>query len=242
MTRVRVVEVTAGDLERIPGRCRRCLFWELGAPRPIDGEVGEPDEFAGDPTVQKPAWWRAVELGDRPGGGPGTVPGRAVMIGGETAGWCLAAPSGAFAPRRPPVPRPSDDALLLATLWVEPAFRGRGVGRRLVQAVAKEALRTGHRAVEAYGDRRHREGACVLPGTWLLHEGFEVRREHPRYPLLRLDVDSIARWVEPLEQAVERALGRLARQRRPDPAPERSPLSSRDAPAPDRSGARPTPS
>lgn len=242
MTRRRVVEVTAGDLERLPDRCRRCLFWELGASRPIDLEVGEPDEFGGDPSVQKPAWWRAVELGDRPEGGPGTVPGRAVRIDGETAGWCLAAPSGAFAPRRPPVPRPSDDALLLATIWVEPAFRGAGIGRQLVQAVAKEALRTEHRAVEAYGDRRHRDGACVLPGTWLLHEGFEVHREHPRYPLLRLEVDSIARWVEPLGHALEHALGRLARQRRTEPAPQRSPVSSRDAPVPGRSGGPPTPS
>jgi hypothetical protein len=55
--------------------------------------------------------------------------------------------------------------------------------------------------------------------TWLLHEGFEVHREHPRTPLLRLDVKRTVRWAESLEHALEEVLGALPR-RLPHPVPE----------------------
>lgn len=214
----RVVEVTAGDLDVLPERCRHCLFWEVGAPRPIesvaDGVIPT-DELAGDTLVQKTAWWRSQELETG-------SPGRAVRIDGSVAGWVQFGPPATFARRRAPVPRASDDALFIATLWVEPAERGGGVGRQLIQAVVKEAIHRHVQAVEVYGDRRHRDSACVLPVTWLLHEGFEVHREHPRYPLMRIDVRSVVRWAEPLEQALEHALARLGRRTEPQPAPQRS--------------------
>lgn len=209
----RIVELTADSLEDLPFQCRRCLFWELGAPRPVDVD----DELAGDPVVQKVAWWRSVELGEV--AEQAYVPGRTVRIDGQVVGWCLFGPPEAFAPRRSPVPRISRDALLLSTVWVEPAYRGGNLGRLLLHAVIKEALRTDRRAVEAYGDRRHREGACVLSGTWLLHEGFTVHREHPRYPLLRLDVRSVARLGDTIELAIESVLAQLGA-RRPEPKPE----------------------
>lgn len=210
----RVAALTADSLEELPFQCRRCLFWEFGTPRPVDVE----DELAGEPLVQKTAWWRSVELGEI--AGSGHVPGRTVRIDGRIAAWCLFGPPEAFAPRRLPVPRVSKDALFLATLWVEPAFRGGNLGRLLLHAAIKEATRADRRAVEAYGDRRPREGACVLPGTWLLHEGFTVSREHPRYPLLRLDVRSVARLGDTIELAIDAVREQLGARRRPEPAPE----------------------
>jgi GNAT superfamily N-acetyltransferase len=208
----RVAELTTETLDDIPGRCRACLFWELGVTRPIDRTD---DELAGDAALQKLAWWRSTELETGP-------PGRVIRIDGEFAAYCAFAEPEAYAPRLALVPRVSQDALLLATAWVEPPHRGAGIGRLLVQAALKEALRRDRKAVEAYGDRRHREQACVLPVTWLLHEGFEVAREHPRYPLLRIDVRSIARFAEPIEAALEAALARLQRRVAPEPVPNRA--------------------
>lgn len=205
----KIVGVTSDRLDALPDRCRECRFWELGAPRQIDVQ----DEPSGDALVEKCAWWRSVEL-------EFGSPGRAVRVDAEVAAWCLFGPPEVFARWRGPTPRLSTDALFLATVWVERPFRGAGVGRLLLQAVVKEALRQDRRAVEVYGDRRHREAACVLPATWLLHEGFAVHREHPRFPLLRLDVRSVARWAEPIEQILEQALVRLGRRVQPEPSPQ----------------------
>ena len=205
-------------VEVLPDRCRTCLFWELGRPRPHPrggpgGSVSDADdELAGDPLVAKQAWATNQQLAGRP-------PGRIVWIHDEMAGYALFGPSGEFASRKLPVPPASRDALLLATLWVDPAHREHGAGRLLVQAALKEALRLQLPAVEAYGDRRWRESDCVLPCTWLLHEGFEIAVEHPRYPLLRIETRRTARWADALEHAVEEVLELLPR-RSPAPAPD----------------------
>lgn len=204
----KIVDVTSDGLDALPHRCRHCRFWELGAPRPIDAE----EEPADDALVEKCAWWRSVELEFGPSG-------RAVRVDAEVAAWCLFGPPEVFARRHAPIPRPSTDALFLATVWVERPFRGAGLGPLLLRTVVKEALRRDRQAVEAYGDRRHREAGCLLPVTWLLHEGFAVHRESPRYPLLRLDVQSTARWAEPIEQILEQAFARLGRQVQLEPSP-----------------------
>jgi GNAT superfamily N-acetyltransferase len=183
-------------VDELPERCRRCLFWELGANRPAQGTG--PDDAAD--RVRKQGWVTAQSLED---GAPGVL----ARDGRSTVGYALFGPAGVFAPRQA-VPPTSHDALLLATAWVDPTRRGGGVGRVLVRAAVREAIRLDLRAVEAYGDRRARDWDCVVPVGWLLEEGFQVTAEHPRYPLLRIDVNRVARWAESLEHAVEELLGR----------------------------------
>jgi GNAT superfamily N-acetyltransferase len=199
-----------GDLvEQLPGPCRGCLFWELGAPSPDPRTVGVPagsgaSGAPSEPVVRKQAWVSARVQ-------EGAPPGRVLWVEGELAGYALFAPARTFARRRPPTPWPSPDALLLATIWVQPEWRQHGLGRLLLQHALKEAIRLDAPAVEAYGDRRWRERSCVLPATWLLHEGFEVHREHPRTPLFRVDTKRTVRWAESVEHAWEEILGRLPR-------------------------------
>src|SRR5256886_10619998 len=56
-------------------------------------------------------------------------------------------------------------ALLLGPLTVEPPFRGRGVGRALLDRSLKEAQAKGHRLVVLVGDERHysRVGFQTIP-------------------------------------------------------------------------------
>jgi GNAT superfamily N-acetyltransferase len=205
--------LTGELLEHFPSPCRTCLFWERGEAPPASVDptrVGSPtsqDEMA---LVRKQAWV-STRLQE------GHAPGRAVEVEGMLAGWVLFAPREAFAPRPPPAPRLSEDALQLATLYVHPQMRGHGLGRLLLHAALREAVRLERGAVEAYGDRRWRDRGCLLPATWLLREGFEVHRESPRLPLLRLEVRRTLRWAPSLEAALEEVLRRLPR---PVPAPE----------------------
>ena len=134
--------------------------------------------------------------------------GVVVRDGRRVVGWASFAPADRYAPRGGSVPRPSQGTLLLATANLLPEARSAGTGRQLVAAAVREALRLGLEAVEAYGDRRAREGDCVLPAAWLVHEGFEVAVEHPRYPLHRIEAKRAVPWAESLEHAVDALLGR----------------------------------
>ena len=207
-----------GDvLDELPRRCRSCVFWELGEDRPDDAPDAEgPMGGRGSrDRVRKQAWVTAQSLET---GAPGVL----LRDGDRMLGYALFAPSRVLPARGGTVPTTSGDALVLATGWVDPEVRGRGHGRLLVQAALREALRLDLRAVEAYGDRRAREWDCVVPAAWLLHEGFEVTVEHPRYPLLRIDTGRLARWAESLEHAVDELLGRS----RPQPVPQPTVRSS----------------
>lgn len=208
---IRPEGLVGAAIDGLPDRCRTCLFWELGRPRPDARDLPVIDELAGDPRVQKHAWCGSQHLDEG-------APGRVIREEDKVVAYALFAGPGQFAPRRPPIPATTDDALVLATLWVDPPRREEGLARRLVQSAIKEAIARGLPAVEAYGDRRHRESDCVLPSTFLLHEGFTVHREHPRYPLLRLDVRRTARWTESIEARWDEVRERLPR-RAPSPAP-----------------------
>ena len=214
----RVVPLTGDEVEALPASCSSCLFWELGAAGPDPRAAAVPAGRAStpqpsDPLTRKQAWVSARVQ-------EGTPPGRVAIIDGEVVGYTLFGPATVFAERQMTVPAASPDALLLATMWVQPVHREGGVGRLLVQAALKEAIRIDAPAVEAYGDRRWRERTCVLPATWLLREGFEIHREHPRTPLFRIDTKRTVRWAESLEHAWEEVLEHLPR-RAPVPAPER---------------------
>lgn len=147
------------------------------------------------PLVRKQAWVSSVVQDGQPAG-------RVVRLDGEVVAHSLAAPAARFAPRALGLPTASADALLLASVWVQPHWRGRGIGRLLIRAALRDALRSGCRRVEAFGDRRWRERACVLPAGWLLGEGFDVEVEHPRTPLLAIELGRTVRWAESLEQAL----------------------------------------
>ncbi|HEV8055390.1 MAG TPA: GNAT family N-acetyltransferase, partial [Nocardioidaceae bacterium] len=108
----------------------------------------------------------------------------------------------------------SADAVLLMSAHIVPEFRGQGLGRMLVQAVAKDVIkRGGIRAVEAFGSLTDEPG-CVVPADYLTAVGFKTVRPHPRYPRLRLDLRNAVSWREDVEEALERLLGSI----RPEPA------------------------
>jgi GNAT superfamily N-acetyltransferase len=191
----RVLSCTLDNLDEMPPACRTCIFWELS---PVARERAE---SAGDPGLEKEAWVSAVLL---EWGGCGKI----IQVDGAAAGYVFFAPP-AYVPRSVAFPTSpvSSDAALLMTARVLPEFAGAGLGRILVQAVAKDLTRRGVRAIEAFGDSRWDEPACMLPTDFLLSVGFKTVRPHLRYPRLRLDLKSTVSWREDVEGALERLLG-----------------------------------
>jgi hypothetical protein len=113
----------------------------------------------------------------------------------------------------------SADAVLLMTARVMSEFSGGGLGRMLIQGMAKDLTRRGVRAIEAFGDKEWTAPACVLPVDYLLAVGFKTVRPHHRNPRLRMELRSTLSWREDVEVALERLLGSMTPERVLRPAP-----------------------
>lgn len=194
----RLANITLDNVDDLPRRCRRCVFWEL------DPVARDRAEEAGDTAIEKEAWISAVllEWGSC---------GKIVYVDGVAAGYLLYAPP-AYVPRSVAFPTSpvSGDSVLLMTAHVLPEFTGGGLGRMLVQGLAKDLNRRGIRAVEAFADNRWGGPACVLPADYLLSVGFKTVRPHPRWPRLRLELKTALSWREDVEVALERLLGSMS--------------------------------
>lgn len=161
-------------------------------------------EEMGDTALEKEAWYSSVLLES------GSC-GKIVYVDGVAAGYASYAPP-SFVPRSVAFPTSpvSPDAVLLMTAYVLPEFVDVGLGRMLIQAVAKDLTRRGVRALEAFGDLQWSGPGCVLPADYLLAVGFKTVRPHPRYPRLRLELKGLVSWREDVEYALERLLGTVS--------------------------------
>jgi hypothetical protein len=193
----RLANITLDNLDDLPRKCRQCAFWEL------DPVARTRADEAGDAAFEKEAWVSAtlLEWGSC---------GKVVYVDGVAAGFVLFAPPSCV-PRSIAFPTSpvSADAVLLMTGHILPDFGGIGLGRMLVQGVAKDLLRRGVRAIEAFGDKQWDGPACVLPADYLLAVGFKTVRPHARFPRLRLELKSTVSWREDVEVALERLLGSM---------------------------------
>ena len=202
----RLVNITLDKLADLPTRCRNCVYWEL------DPGAAQRADDNGGAGLEKEAWVSdaLLEWG---------CCGQLVYVDGMPAGYVMYAPP-AYVPRSIAFPTSpvSPDAVLLMTGRVVPEFAGSGLGRMLLQGLARDVVRRGIRAVEAFG--RTTDGApapathgadyrCLLPAGYLRAVGFKTIRKHPLTPRLRLDVKSTATWREDVEYAIEKLLGSM---------------------------------
>lgn len=212
----RLVNITLDNLSDLSPRCRECVFWELD---PVSGARACQNGAA---ELEKEAWVSdtLLEWGSC---------GQIIYVDGVPAGHVLFAPP-AYVPRAVAFPTSpvSADAVLLMTARLLPEFTGSGLGRMLVQGVAREAARRGIKAIEAFGTIERRadpdgewaapppkatadksDHSCLLPADYLLAVGFKTVRPHPRTPRLRLDLKATVTWKEDVEYALERLLSTM---------------------------------
>ncbi len=202
----KVVRITLDHLAAFDPPCRTCLFWEYDPVR---------RSRVGDPRAGKDGWVSEVlrEWGSC---------GRVVLVDDEPVGLALYAPEaflpGAAGMATAPV---STDAVLLTTVYVDPRHRGGGLGRMLVQGVARDLVDRRISAVEAFGHHGRREDRCLLPVDFLGGVGFHTQRPHPVTPRLRMDLRTALTWRDEVESALVRLLGVV----RPVPKSTRGPAS-----------------
>lgn len=222
----RLSRLTLDTLDDLPESARTCLHWEFDPVR--RAEI----ERAGAQAAEKEAWVSTVllEWGSC---------GRVLYVDDVPAGFVLYAPPAYFpgSASYPTAPI-SEDAVQLATAQVFEGYGGGGLGRVLMQGMARDLLKRGeYRAVECFGVRGRQGEGCPLPAEFLQRVGFKTHRPHPHYPRMRLDLRSVLTWREEVEAALARILGAV-RQGRPSAAAPRSateevtPLRSTPDPGP----------
>ena len=192
-----VFSLTLDRIKDLPGPCGSCIFWEL------DPALAAASIARGDPGLDKEAWLSAALLEW------GSV-GQIAYLDGVPAGYVTYAPPH-LVPRVTAFPTApvAADAMMLMAVRVTGSFDGQGIGRVLIQSAAKDVLRRGVRAIEAFGYRGSPDSskaACVIPADFLTAVGFKTVREHRTYPRLRLDLRNALTWREDVEAAVERLL------------------------------------
>src|SRR5690606_32976168 len=200
-------------LEDLPRRCRQCVYWEL------DPVAAERACTAGDTELEKEAWvsQTLLEWGSC---------GKLVYVDGMPAGFALYAPP-AYVPRSMAFPTSpvSADAVLLMTVHVVSPFASGGLGRMLIQGIARDVTKRGIRAIEAFGDAKFEEAkfegakfedapgqgrrGCLAPADFFLAVGFKTVRPHPRFPRLRLELRTALSWKSDVEYALEKLLGSM---------------------------------
>lgn len=202
----KVARLTLDHLEELSAPCRSCLFWELDPVR---------RDRVTDPCADKDSWVSEVlrEWGSC---------GRVVLVDDVPVGYAVYAPE-AFVPGAAAFPTApvSSDAVLLTTVHVEPAYRGGGLARMLVQGMARDLVqRGGIAAIEAFGDPSGRGGRCLLPVEFLGSVGFKTHRPHPTAPRLRMDLRAAISWKGEVESALERLVGAVRPKSARGPTPK----------------------
>ncbi len=186
-----VTRLTVDHLPLLPGGCGSCLAWELDPVR-----RDRVDDAARG--AEKEAWVTEVlrEWGSC---------GRVLLVDDVLVGHLLYAPP-SYVPGADAFPTAplSPDAVLLVTAHVAPQWRG-GLGRVLVQAMARDLVGRGVRAVEAFGS--HTNHPCVLPADFLGGVGFKTQRAHATTPRMRMELRNALTWRSEVGAAVERLVG-----------------------------------
>jgi len=169
------------------------VFWE-------SGPVAERRCGAVCDSELQAEWYHSVsqEWGDC---------GRVAYEDDEVLGFVKYAPSGYFPQARTFFSAPSDpDVPLIACLHISPEARHHGLGTVLLRAALRDLTTRGERKVEVFALAKRPETfdeAPMLGIDFLLRNGFTVSKPDPNYPLLQLELRSLAVWTENLEAVLE---------------------------------------
>ncbi|MBN2072980.1 MAG: hypothetical protein JW770_03425 [Actinobacteria bacterium] len=94
---------------------------------------------------------------------------------------------------------PDIKSVFLACIYVIPEYKETGTEKRLLIELEKDLIREKVEAIEAIGKRKNDdiddeefENSPLVPFKFLINNGFYLKKNNDLYPLVRLDIKSIA--------------------------------------------------
>ena len=180
------------DMDKLPCACDGCVFWETA--ERLERRCGSvcDGQKAHDWYMNVTSEWGEC--------------GRVATEDKEILGFIKYAPAEYFPQARTfPAGSPGDGAVMLACIHIRDDARRHGLGRLLLQAALRDLVLRGERTVYSYaaggkGDVTYRP---VIGVEFLLRHGFMVVEPDPVYPLLKLDLRTLATLTDNLEAVLE---------------------------------------
>ncbi|MFA5866756.1 MAG: GNAT family N-acetyltransferase [Actinomycetota bacterium] len=171
----KAVPLKAGNLDDIPAQCRECVQWNMKTRDNVERLLRE---------------WGSC--------------GFILYDDKKPAGFVLYGPAKYF-PKSGlyPAAPVSKDAIFVSCLYVEPGARATGAGKRLLNAVEKDALNREFTALEALAGRDE-DKPPAMPVEFFIANGFYILRDDRRHPLVRLEIASLAAWRDKAGEAFEK--------------------------------------
>jgi GNAT superfamily N-acetyltransferase len=195
--------LSLSDLHRLPQGCSACVFWESKTGQEHRCGAACDDELLTSWFEQVVEEW-----------GP---PGRSALEDGEVLGLIKYAPARYFPQSRMFLSGPPDpDTVLITCMHISSDARHHGLGKLLLQAALRDLVDRGERRAQAFGIANSDEPLDLRPAIgveFLERHGFQTVRKDPEFPLMRLELRSLASISENLESVLEtlRFPGRVPR-------------------------------
>jgi ribosomal protein S18 acetylase RimI-like enzyme len=167
---IRFFDLTPADVPELFTLCPGCVYWEL------------PEEFEKSPPRAETMRLKRQWIADH---ASGHVLGKVARRGGEAVGFIQVGPPDLYPQQLNYAAGPaSPDALLVTCLFVKPAFRGRGLARRLLSLAEAAAREGGFAAIETF-PRKESDNNPSGPIELYVKADFEILRDDVEFPLVR---------------------------------------------------------
>jgi len=180
MARRSIVTVTLDNLASLPTSCGSCGYWEKSGP-------ASPEDSSPEPCHHKRDWYEIVL--DTWGSC-----GKLVLQANQALAYCQYGPPDLLPQIHQYHIGPiSSDATFLSCLYVPQPYRGHGLGKLLLNAVQKDLIKRGYRAIETFA----RRAPAKNPSGWsefYLANGWQIINGSDSLTLFRLDLRASVSW------------------------------------------------